>query len=197
MTHLGTLRDYHFSSEIDDVRGATVYGQNLEPLGTIDDVIFDSDSGRVQFAIIDTGGWLRSRRFVVPADRVQPHPENREEFLVELSREQIESLPEFREELVESEPGWAEYEQRFRQVTGWSPIVAAEVPAQKAMTADELAALRSPTGTPPEVAGQKTTAEVRRRWAMFQENLQRDRERILLHRAPHSDVDPEQEKKAS
>ena len=169
MSSLETLRDYRFSSDIDDVRGANIYGHDLEVLGTIADVIFDRDSGHVRYAIVDTGGWLASRKFLVPAEQVQPHPENREEFLVELTREQVQELPVFSEELIESEERWREYEQKFSGVALWPPV---------AIEDSSAAALRSPLGTPPEVAGSKTTAEVRRRWAIFQESLKRDRERF-------------------
>jgi hypothetical protein len=169
MSSLETLRDYRFSSDIDDVRGANIYGRDLEVLGTIADVIFDRDTGYVRYAIVDTGGWLESRKFLVPAEQVQPHPENREEFLVDLTREQVQQLPVFSEELIESEDRWREYEQKFSDVALWPPVAIADSSA---------AALRSPMGTPPEVAGSKTTAEVRRRWAIFQESLKRDRERL-------------------
>ena len=169
MSPLETLRDYRFSSDIDDVRGAAVYGGNLEVLGTIADVIFDRDTGHVRYAIVDTGGWLASRKFLVPAEQVQPHPENREEFVVELTREQVQQLPVFSEDLIESEDRWREYEQKFSGVALWPPVAIGESSA---------AALRSPIGTSPEVAGSKTTAEVRRRWAIFQESLKRDRDRL-------------------
>lgn len=171
MPPLETLRDYRFSSDIDDVRGAAVYGGNLEVLGTIADVIFDRDTGHVRYAIVDTGGWLASRKFLVPAEQVQPHPENREEFVVELTREQVQQLPVFSEDLIESEERWREYEQKFSGVTLWPPV---------AIEDSSTAALRSPMGTPPAVAGPKTTAEVQRRWAIFQESLKRDRDQ---HRA--------------
>ena len=44
MPHYGILRE-HKLEEVDDVRGADVYGVNDEKLGTIDDVIFDHSSG--------------------------------------------------------------------------------------------------------------------------------------------------------
>ena len=42
----GTLRDYRFNKDIDDIRGSAVYGPDDEKLGKIDDVIFDSDMDR-------------------------------------------------------------------------------------------------------------------------------------------------------
>jgi hypothetical protein len=188
MSQLGTLRDYRFSSDVDDVRGAAVYGLNLEVLGSITDVIYDRESGHIRYAIIDASGWLAGGKFLVPAERIQPHPENREEFLVELTRQQVEQLPVFSEELIESEDRWREYEQKFTEVALWPPV---------AIETDAHAALRSPLGTPPEVAGEKTTAEVRRRWAIFQDSLQREREQLRSRGAAPAEGQNLTHKKAS
>jgi hypothetical protein len=50
------LRDYRFADNVDDIRGATLYGQDNDKLGKIDDVIFDHASGTIQYAVVDTGG---------------------------------------------------------------------------------------------------------------------------------------------
>jgi uncharacterized protein YrrD len=55
-----------FDRDIDDIRGAAVYGLGDEKLGKIDDVIFDSDNGQIRYVVVHTGGWLSSRRFLVP-----------------------------------------------------------------------------------------------------------------------------------
>ena len=54
--------------DIDDIRGSAVYGTGDEKLVKIDDVILDSDSGQIRYIVVDTGGWLSSRRFLVPPD---------------------------------------------------------------------------------------------------------------------------------
>ncbi len=36
------------------------------------DVVFDSDTSKVTYAVVDTGGWLKSNRFLVPADHIFP-----------------------------------------------------------------------------------------------------------------------------
>jgi hypothetical protein len=40
---------------------------NDEKLGNIEDVIFDHTSGNIHYAVVDTGGWLSSKKFLVPA----------------------------------------------------------------------------------------------------------------------------------
>lgn len=72
MTHYGTLRETRFQ-DLDDIRGAEVYGVNDEKLGKIDDVIFDHSSGEIRYVVVDTGGWLSSKKFLVPANRIQPY----------------------------------------------------------------------------------------------------------------------------
>src|SRR5581483_2546236 len=69
MAHYGTLRDYRFADNEteDDIRGSNVYSaQNDDKLGDIDDVIFDHSTGEIRYVVIDTGGWLSSKKFIVP-----------------------------------------------------------------------------------------------------------------------------------
>jgi sporulation protein YlmC with PRC-barrel domain len=66
-----TLRDYRFGRDIDDIRGSSVYGADDEKIGKIDDVVFDSNSGQIRYLVVDTGGWLTSRRFLLPPDALR------------------------------------------------------------------------------------------------------------------------------
>src|SRR5207248_488561 len=157
-----TLGDYKFGAEVEDVRGSRVLGKDREALGVIDDVIFDESSAAVRYAIVDAGKWLKSRKFVVPAPRLLAQPEA-EGFVIQLSRAQIEKLPPFNEDIIGSEQAWKQYERAYHEATGWSE--------DRRSPLDSTALLRSPVGTSPEIAKQRTTAEVRRRWALFQDNL--------------------------
>src|SRR5436190_20382911 len=78
-THLGTLSSFRFADDATDLRGTTLYGVGDEKLGTIDDVIFDHGTGRIQYAVVDTGGWLRHRRFIVPADRIRAYEKHEDD----------------------------------------------------------------------------------------------------------------------
>ena len=113
-----TLHDYHFSRDIDDIRGSAMYGVGDEKLGKIDDVIFDSDSGRVQYLVVDTGGWLSSRRFLVPPEELTPSTTHDKDFAVSLTKAQIERFPALDEKVLEDKPGFENYEQRYR--TSWT-----------------------------------------------------------------------------
>jgi len=113
MPHYGVLHDYKFS-DIKDVRGAEVYGVNNEKLGTIEDVIFDHSTGEIRYAVVNAGGWLSNKRFLVPVNRIEPYGNHEDKFYAELDKERIQMLPEFHGDAVKSESSWAEYEKRYQ-----------------------------------------------------------------------------------
>ena len=112
MPHYGVLRDYKFE-DVQDVRGAEVYGVNNEKLGTIDDIIFDHSTGEIRYAVVDAGGWLTSKRFLVPINRIAPYGNHEDKFYAELDKERIQMLPEFNDEMLKSESKWKDYESRY------------------------------------------------------------------------------------
>jgi hypothetical protein len=122
MPHFATLRDYSFKEDIDDVRGANLYGVNDEKLGKIDDVIFDHNEGTVRYAVVDTGGWLQHKRFLVPAERVHAYEKEPDDFQVDLLKEHIERFPRFDEKMLESEKDWTDYEERYREAWHAAPV---------------------------------------------------------------------------
>jgi|HubBroStandDraft_6_1064221.scaffolds.fasta_scaffold191808_2 sporulation protein YlmC with PRC-barrel domain len=120
MPHYGTLRaggDYS-TTEADDIRGASVYGMNDDKLGKIDDVIFDHASGHIVYVVIDTGGWLTTKKFVVPANQLNESAKHDHDYVVELTKKQIEKFPPYDEGDVASEESWELYEGRYRNA--WS-----------------------------------------------------------------------------
>lgn len=126
MAHLGRLRDYEFDNGAEDIRGSGLYGINDEKLGEIDDVIFDHANGNICFLVVDTGGWLSSNKFIVPADRVRPYHKDKDDFYAGLSRERIEQLPAYDEKMLDKEEMWAEYEERHRTSWSESPVLHQE-----------------------------------------------------------------------
>lgn len=123
MAHYGLLRDYRFSNDADDIRGATLYGTNEDKLGKISDVIFDHATGTIQYAVVDTGGWLSSKKFLVPADRIHPDAKNADDFAINATKQQIEALPKYDEEAMKNEAGWTEYDRRSREAWERGPLL--------------------------------------------------------------------------
>lgn len=120
MPHYGTLRagGGYSTIEADDIRGASVYGLNDDKLGKIDDVVFDHASGHIAYVVIDTGGWLTTKKFVVPANQLSESAKHDHDYVVDLTKKQIEKFPPFNEEDVATEETWSVYEGRYRD--SWS-----------------------------------------------------------------------------
>jgi hypothetical protein len=126
MAHYGMLRDYRFSDDVNDIRGATLYGANEDKLGTIDDVIFDHSSGNIRYAVVDTGGWLSSKKFLVPADRIHPDAKSDDDFHIDATKQQIESLPKYDESATRTDADWNDYDQRYREAWDKGPVLHKE-----------------------------------------------------------------------
>jgi sporulation protein YlmC with PRC-barrel domain len=117
------LRDYRFVDAAEDIRGSKLYGVNDEKLGKIDDVIFDYTTGVIRYIVVDTGGWLTTKQFVVPADRLRASAEHEDDFAVDLTKAQVESFPPYKETYLESDEQWADYEGRYRSKWEADPVM--------------------------------------------------------------------------
>jgi PRC-barrel domain len=201
MARYGTLGDYRFADVQEaalDIRGAEIYGPKDQHLGVIDDVIFDEATGAIVFIVVDTGGWLASKRFIVPPEEVRPSLQHEDDFLVDLTKQQIESLPPYDGAALKSEERWADYEKRYRSKWVEKPVMHREetdrnvtpttkqqvhagsgtIPASDADTAElELDAEMTPVRDEAEM--EISPAGPSLRWSAFEETLRQRREEVL------------------
>jgi hypothetical protein len=126
MAQHGMLRDYRFTEAGEDIRGSKLYGRNDEKLGKIDDVIFNHSSGSIRYVVVDTGGWLSTKKFIVPAERLRASAEHEDDFAVDLSKEQVERLPTYDESHLESDQQWSDYEGKYRSKWDTGPVMHRE-----------------------------------------------------------------------
>lgn len=124
MAQYGMLRDYRFSEATeDDIRGSKLYGLNDEKLGKLDDVIFNYADGTIRYAVVDTGGWLSTKKFIVPAEHIRTSSKHEGDFSVDLNKQQIEALPPYKESDLESDQQWSDYEGRYRAKWEADPVM--------------------------------------------------------------------------
>jgi sporulation protein YlmC with PRC-barrel domain len=109
-----TLCDYRFDKDIDDIRGSSVYGPADEKIGKIDDVVFDSNTGQIRYVVVDTGGWLKSRRFLLPPQELKPSVKHENDFTIKLTKAEIELFPALDEKVLEDSDKFTEYERTYR-----------------------------------------------------------------------------------
>lgn len=129
MGRYGTLGDYRFSDTQEaalDIRGAKIFGLRDQELGHVEDVVFDEATGAIVYIVVDTGGWLSSKKFIVPPQEVRPSLQHQDDFLVELTKDQIESFPAYDDKDLTSEERWADYEKRYRSKWVESPVMHRE-----------------------------------------------------------------------
>ena len=123
MAHYGTLKDARVADAADDIRGSHLYGLNDEKLGKIDDVIFDHSTGNIRYVVIDTGGWLSSKKFLVPAEGLRASAKHDNDFEANLDKPQVESFPPYEESDLDSESKWAGYEGSYRSKWVADPVM--------------------------------------------------------------------------
>jgi hypothetical protein len=200
MARYGTLGDYRFSDTQEaalDIRGAKLFGPKDEKLGEIDDVVFDEATGAIVFVVVDTGGWLSSNKFVVSPQEIRPSLQHEDDFLVDLTKEQIERFPPYDGKALTSEEKSADYEKRYR--SKWveepvmhraatdrnlTPTTMQQVGAGSGTvpSADDTAEID--TGVEPSPVHNEANMEVSPsgptlRWTAFEDTLRQRREDVL------------------
>jgi hypothetical protein len=205
MARYGTLGDYRFTDTQEaalDIRGAKVYGSGDHKMGEIDDVVFDEATGAIVFLVVDTGGWLSSKKFIVPPQEIRPSLQHAEDFLVDLTKEQIEAFPPYDGTALTSEEKWADYERRYRSKWVENPVMHREATDRNItpttqqqvgagsgtisagddtaeLDARELAAATEITPIHIEGTMEVSASGPSLRWSAFEDSLRQRREEVL------------------
>lgn len=108
----GMLSDYVFDDKADDIRGSSVFAVNEEDkFGKIKDVIFDQNTGKIVFLIVDA----EHSKFLVPPEHVWEARHRANSFVTDLSRSQLDSLPTLNlDRLKHDNQRWRDYEAEYR-----------------------------------------------------------------------------------
>lgn len=77
------LKDFAVYSDIDD-----------DKIGSVKHILVD-DSGRVRYLVVDTGFWFFGRQVLLPIGRSRISYSNRRVYAIGLTKDQVESLPDF------------------------------------------------------------------------------------------------------
>lgn len=115
-------------------------------IGTVSDFLFDDQSWKIRWLVVDTGAWLPGRKVLVHASAMaSPDPE-REQLPVQLTKAQVESGPD----ILEHQPVSRKMEAHLYDYYGWDPNWGSSYFGPGAMT--------SPLSSPPLV-GEVAVAE--------------------------------------
>jgi hypothetical protein len=91
-----------------------VFARNHEKVGTVRNLLVDGETGRFRYLILETGLWYVGRIVLIPVGLVQLDYETRSICIPQLTKQQIESLPDLAGELGTE----ASYEDRISRVYG-------------------------------------------------------------------------------
>jgi sporulation protein YlmC with PRC-barrel domain len=170
MAQFGMLRDYRFTNDVEDIRGSELYGLNDEKLGKIDDVIFDHATADIRYIVVDTGGWLSTKKFVVPVDRLCSSSKHKDAFSVDLNKQQVESFPPYKESDLESDEQWVDYENRYRAQWKADPVMHRDGTDRNItpttyqqvgnISSERASGNLTATGKTPEISGSAETSDI-------------------------------------
>ncbi len=102
---------------LSDLRGTNVYGPGDQKLGTIDDALVQGGTGELRYLLVESG-WLKSRRFLLPADDVYAYGDGNDLY-ANLQPSDVETLPEFNDNVMASDAAMAKYESEYRRSWGY------------------------------------------------------------------------------
>jgi hypothetical protein len=81
-------------SEVVDFDGLKVRRPDGEKLGEVDGFIIDRDAQRAYYVVVDSGGWFRSRQFLLPIGHARIDDDG-DALVLDVTRESINRYPEF------------------------------------------------------------------------------------------------------
>ena len=84
-----------------DLDGLDVRNTRDDHIGDVEGLLIDSVSGRPRYLVIDSGGWFRSRRFLLPIAHARLD-EDRRTLRVDFDKETINRFPEMRSDRYEA-----------------------------------------------------------------------------------------------
>ena len=115
-------------------------------IGTVNDFLFDDQSWKLRWLVVDTGSWLPGRKVLVHASAIGDPDPVRQQLPVSLTKAQVESGPD----LFEHQPVSRQMEAHLYDYYGWDPSWGGSA----------FGAIASPFSLPPLIGEGPQPAEV-------------------------------------
>lgn len=87
-----------------ELMGSTVRDQQGEEIGQIEDFALDLEQGRLNYVVLDTGGFMEQRLVGISANELQASAEEEQAFVAQISQQEIEQAQALPEENWPSQP---------------------------------------------------------------------------------------------
>jgi len=89
------------SRHVLDLERREVTGTGGESLGSLDGFLVDTVSGQPEFIVVNAGGWLNARRYLIPADQTR-FDEGQRGLRADLDRQTVARFPEIDDGRIEA-----------------------------------------------------------------------------------------------
>lgn len=86
-------------------------------IGTVSDFLFDDETWRVRWLVVDTGTWLTERKVLIHPSAIERADYEHKEFDVTLSKAQVEGSPG----ILEDRPVSLQMQRQLYDYYGWTP----------------------------------------------------------------------------
>ena len=96
ITRLRYLDAKDVDDAVIDYNGLDVRGPDGEKIGDIDGFIIDAEARRLNYIVVDSGGWFSSRRLLMPIGHASL-ADDRKSLRADITRDALRRLPEFDE----------------------------------------------------------------------------------------------------
>ncbi|MGV0026618.1 DUF2382 domain-containing protein [Phormidesmis priestleyi] len=127
--------DYRDHFEGHDIKGMDLYSGD-QKIGSVNDVLVDEE-GRFRYLIINTGAWIFGKQVMLPIGRARIDYSDNHVYADGLTKQQVEALPEFTEDLK------IDYDQEEQVRNVYRPTAATATTGLEAPL-ESSAALNSP-----------------------------------------------------
>ena len=85
----------HVGSPAGDLGRLQLQSERDEPLGTLDGVLIDPSARRVCYLVVETPGWFRKRKYLIPTECPAKLEPERNTLRVDIEPDAVGSLEEF------------------------------------------------------------------------------------------------------
>ena len=94
----------------------SVYSHGEDKVGSVQDALFDTNTGTIRYLIVDTGFWIFGKKILLPIGLAHFDYDKDRIYVNGLTKEQVENLPEYSDDMTVDN----EYEERVR--TGYRSL---------------------------------------------------------------------------
>jgi uncharacterized protein YrrD len=83
--------------DVDSLKHFSVYAADDDKVGSVNDILVDTQDGRIRYFVVDTGFWFFGKKVLLPVGRARINELDERVYVDGMTKDQVESLPNFDE----------------------------------------------------------------------------------------------------